>query len=172
MFKKMIDKKDLYNIGVFGRPHGVKGEITLLANCEFPDFERDSYIVCEMDGIPVPFFIDSLRSKSSNSLLVKFEDIDSEQAVKIFTGKTAYLYTYMIKESEKPKEFTFIGYQVIDENFSFKGVVTGIDSSTANELLKVSCDEKEFIVPFAFFQCINKEEKVIYMKLPEGFMDI
>jgi 16S rRNA processing protein RimM len=168
----MIDKKELYSIGMFGRPHGVKGEITLFAGCELPDFDRDSYIICEMDGIPVPFFIDSFRSKGSGSMLVKFENIDSGQKAKIFTGKKAYLYAYMVKESGKPEESTFIGYRVIDENLPFEGVVTDMDNSTANELLKVNCGEKDFIVPFGFFQGISKDEKVIYMKLPEGFMDI
>lgn len=168
----MIDKKDLCSIGAFGRPHGVKGEISLVINCELPEFDKDAYIVCEMDGIPVPFFIESFRTRSAHAVLVKFEYIDSEQDVKIFTGKEAYLYPYMIKESEKAKESTFIGYQVIDENLSFKGVITDMDDSTANALLKVRCGEKDIIVPFAFFQQINDAEKVIYVKLPEGFLDI
>lgn len=168
----MIDKKDLCSIGVFGRPHGVKGEISLVINCELPDFDKDSYLVCEMDGIPVPFFIESFRTKSAHAVLVKFEHIDSEQDVKIFTGKEAYLYPYMIKESEKPEEPTFIGYQVIDENLSFNGVVTDMDDSTANALLKVHCGEKDIIVPFGFFQHVSHTEQTIYVKLPEGLLDI
>ncbi|MDR0835976.1 MAG: 16S rRNA processing protein RimM [Tannerella sp.] len=169
----MIDKKNLYNIGTFGRPHGVKGEITLFTNCELPDFDKDSYIVCEMDGIPVPFFIDSFRTKSVHSVLVKFENIDSEQNVKIFTGKTAYIDVYTMKEVEKSQEEpAFIGFQVIDENLSFEGVVTDMDDSTENVLLKVDSGGKEFIIPFAFFLFVNTSEKAIHIKLPEGFLDI
>ncbi|MDR2384476.1 MAG: hypothetical protein LBD80_02255 [Tannerella sp.] len=168
----MIDKKDLYNAGTFGRPHGVKGEITLVTNCELPDFGKDSPVFCEMDGIPVPFFIESVRPKSAGSVLVKFEDIDSERDVKIFTGKTACLYAYLIKKNEKSKKPAYTGYQIIDENLSFKGVITDVDDSTANILLKADCGGKDIIVPFNLYQHISHTEKIIYMKLPEGFTDI
>jgi 16S rRNA processing protein RimM len=168
----MIDKKDLYNIGMFGKPHGIKGEVTLIADGKQPDLNNDSHIICEIDGIPVPFFIESFRSGKTGSAFVKFENINSEQDAKIFTGKTAYLHASPVKESEKPKESTFIGYQVIDKNLSLKGVITDMDTSTKNVLLKVACSEKDYIIPFGFSQYIDYMDRIIYVKLPEGFMDI
>jgi 16S rRNA processing protein RimM len=171
----MIDRGKLFETGQFGRPHGVKGEISLVTNFEFPDDDEDTYIVCEMDGIPVPFFVESVRSKSASSILVKFDGIDSEKEVKIFTGKSAFLPDYRMNVSQKerpPFEKAMIGYKVIDRELPLEGVVTQYDDTTANKLLMVDVGGKEIMIPFALSQSVSLDEKAIYVRLPEGFMDI
>ena len=54
----MIKKEDVFKIGQFAKPHGIKGEIALVTNSDVFDDSDDPYIVCEMDGILVPFFIE------------------------------------------------------------------------------------------------------------------
>lgn len=55
----MIKKEDVFKIGQFAKPHGIKGEIALVTNSDVFEDSDDPYIICEMDGILVPF---SLRS--------------------------------------------------------------------------------------------------------------
>jgi 16S rRNA processing protein RimM len=168
----MIDIKKLYDIGVFGKPHGIKGEIILIANDRRPDFKNDLCIICEIDGIPVPFFVESFRNGRCESTFIKFENINSEQDAKIFTGKTAYSHASSVKEREKQENPTFVGYHVVDASIPFEGVITDVDASTDNALLKVRCGEKDYIIPFGFFRQIDYVDEVIHMKFPEGFMDI
>ena len=52
----MIKKEDVFKIGQFAKPHGIKGEIALVTNSDVFDDSDDPYIICEMDGILVPFF--------------------------------------------------------------------------------------------------------------------
>ncbi len=51
----MIKKEDVFKIGQFAKPHGIKGEIALVTNSDVFDDSDDPYIICEMDGILVPF---------------------------------------------------------------------------------------------------------------------
>jgi len=74
----MIKKEDVFKIGQFAKPHGIKGEITLLTTSDVFDDSDDPFIVCEFEGILVPFFIEEYRYKSDSSILVKLENIDSE----------------------------------------------------------------------------------------------
>ena len=47
----MIKKEDVFKIGQFAKPHGIKGEIALVTNSDVFDDSDDPYIICEMDGI-------------------------------------------------------------------------------------------------------------------------
>jgi 16S rRNA processing protein RimM len=171
----MIEKKNLFEIGHFGKSHGIKGEITLITSFKFPDLHEDIYIVCELDGILIPFFIESIRTKSADSVFIKFENMDSEKDVKILTGESVYVPDYMIRENfqEKPPlKKIIIGYKVIDKKQSLKGVVTQYDNSTENKLLMVNAKGKDIIIPLSFSKFIDFNERTISIDLPEGFMDI
>ena len=74
----MIKKEDVFKIGQFAKPHGIKGEITLLTTSDVFDDSDDPFIVCEFEGILVPFFIEEYRYKSDSSILVKLENVNSE----------------------------------------------------------------------------------------------
>lgn len=49
----MIKKEDVFKIGHFAKPHGIKGEITLVTDCDLFDDSDDLFVVCDMDGILV-----------------------------------------------------------------------------------------------------------------------
>ena len=51
----MIRLEEIAPIGIFGKTHGIKGEINLELNIDF-DLENTPYIIVDIDGIFVPFF--------------------------------------------------------------------------------------------------------------------
>ena len=67
----MIKKEDVFKIGQFAKPHGIKGEIALVTNSDVFDDSDDPYIICEMDGILVPFFIEEYRYETDTVILLK-----------------------------------------------------------------------------------------------------
>ena len=81
----MITLEEVVPVGQFLKPHGVKGEISATVNVE--DIEAFSAIICSMDGILVPFFISSSRSKSNVSVLLTLCDIDSDVKAKKFANQ-------------------------------------------------------------------------------------
>ena len=172
----MIKKEDLYKIGQFAKPHGVKGEISLLTDYDISGITDDAYIICDMDGILVPFFIDSHRQKSYTTALIKFENIDSGEKVKLLTGKAAYLPLEMQPppdEDDDNMNWNYItGYTVIDENLGTIGRVNDVDDSTINVLLKIDYEGGETLIPVALIAVINRESKTINVSLPEGFSEI
>ena len=54
----MITREELIRIGRFNKPHGVKGELSFTFTDDVFDRTECSYIVCEIDGIFVPFFVE------------------------------------------------------------------------------------------------------------------
>ena len=95
----MIRLEEIAPIGVFGKTHGIKGEINLELNIDF-DLENTPYIIVDIDGIFVPFFIEDYRYKSDTMALVLFEDINTEEQVRPFFGKKAYVKKEALGDSE------------------------------------------------------------------------
>lgn len=170
----MIKEEELSKIGLFTKPHGIKGEISLVTDYDIADISGDPYIVCDMDGIWVPFFIDSYRQKSNTVTLVKFENIDSEDQVKLLAGKTAYIPSEMLQFSDDDTiDWQYItGYTVTDTTSGILGKVTDIDDSTINILLKIEHNENEILIPAALVTAIYQENKTLEVSLPEGFSEI
>ena len=170
----MIKREYLSKIGQFAKPHGIKGEIALITEHEISDIPCDFYIVCDMDGIWVPFFVDSCRQKSNTVTLIKFDNIDTEEKVKILSGKEAYLPSEMILSSDDDAIDTepITGYSIVDDNAGVIGQVIDIDDSTMNTLLKVDRISNEILIPVALITSINRESKTAYVTLPEDFLEI
>ncbi|MDR1525646.1 MAG: ribosome maturation factor RimM [Tannerella sp.] len=171
----MIKKEELIKIGQFAKPHGIKGEISLVTDYDPADISCDDpYIVCDMDGIPVPFFIDSYRQKSNTTVLIGFDGIDSEEKAKLFTGKRAYVPADMLPlHDEDTSGWKYVtGYTVSDEKLGTIGPVTDIDDKTINILLTVDCKEKEILIPAALVTTVDPERKMIEVTLPDGFWEI
>ena len=80
----MIKKEDVYKIGVLNKPHGVKGEVAFTFTDDVFDRVDCDYLICLMDGILVPFFIEEFRFKSDSVALGKFEDIDTAEQARRF----------------------------------------------------------------------------------------
>ena len=73
----MIKKEDVYKIGVLTKPHGIKGEVSFSFTDDVFDRVECDYLICLMDGILVPFFIEEYRFKNDSVALVKFDGIDT-----------------------------------------------------------------------------------------------
>ena len=75
----MIKQDDVYKIGRIGKPHGIKGELTMMGEDDVFDRVEGEYLILLIDGILVPFFIEDYRFRSEQSALVKFCDIDTQE---------------------------------------------------------------------------------------------
>lgn len=79
----MIATDNLTAIGQFGRPHGLKGEIS----AQIPNTDIDpGELLCifvELDGLYVPFFIESWRTKGAESVLLTLDGVDSQPGYRL-----------------------------------------------------------------------------------------
>ena len=66
-FKVMIKKDEIFKIGIFNKPHGVKGEVSFTFTDDIFDRVDCEYLVCLLDGIFVPFFIEEYRFRSDTT---------------------------------------------------------------------------------------------------------
>lgn len=173
----MIKKEELFEIGYLAKPHGIKGELSLNTNyTDVFDEINEPYLVCELDRIFVPFFIESYRNKSTSVILVKLENINSDIDARKLSNKTVYCPLIMLNKNlqeEKSWRF-FIGYKLVDDKTGVLGEITDVDESTINTLFKVNYQGKELIVPIVeeLIISVDEEDRRIVTTLPEGLIDL
>lgn len=170
----MIKQDDVYKIGRIGKPHGIKGELTMMVEDDVFDRVEGEYLILLIDGILVPFFIEDYRFRSEQSALVKFCDIDTQERASELTGCDVF-FPRSLSDSDDTDTLTWqeaIGYQVADDNSGKTlGTISYIDASTANTLIEL---DNGMLIPAAYeiIKDINTEQRLITMSLPEGLMEI
>jgi 16S rRNA processing protein RimM len=75
----MIVRDQLIAVGRFNKAHGVNGEVQATLDIDADLLPRLRCIVTDVDGIYVPFFIASHRSKGAQSVLLTIDGIDNER---------------------------------------------------------------------------------------------
>jgi 16S rRNA processing protein RimM len=173
----MIKREELIKIGQFRKPHGIKGEITFDFSNDAFDESDCPFLVCEIDGIFVPFRLDEYRFKSNSSALVKLNNIDSEAKAKPLTNKEVYFPKEQIDSTPSDDDYTwdyFIGFSLIDKQSGKIGTIVAVDDSTLNTLFIVKQHKGEILIPAheEMIIRIDEEQKEIQVELPEGILDL
>lgn len=172
----MIRKEDVYQIGKLGKAHGLNGEINFQFTDDVWDRVESEYLICEVNGILVPFFMEEYRFRSESTALVKFEDLDSADAVQFLVNSEVYLekkYQEELDEDEVSLNY-FIGFTMIEGDKEI-GTIIDIDDNTENWLFIVERPNgDEVMIPAheEFISEIKQEEKVMVMDLPLGLLEL
>lgn len=181
----MIRKEDLYRIGRLGKPHGVKGEIAFLFDDDAFDRAGAPYLVLDIEGLPVPFFINDCRFKNGSTALVTFDGVATEAQAARLTGCEVYLPRSLAVGAGAPSQAELVGYAVValppeeggeaTEKRPYYNKVIGeiasIDTSTANILFDIRRpDGTTVLVPAApgLIAGIDRATRRVAMVVPDG----
>ena len=169
----MLRNEDFVYYGKFLKPHGTKGEIGLEGDSILLGEECD-FVACDIDGILVPFFFETRRTKNSDTLIVKIERMESAEEVRFLTNREAYIPREWTEDSEALSWSFFRGFIAVDENLGELGEITDIDESTINPLFVIDNDGEEILVPAQeeFIIGIDQENREILFNLPEGHVTL
>ena len=169
----MIKQEEVYKIGRLGKTHGVKGEISFMFDDDVFDRVDADYLILEVDGILVPFFMEEYRFRSDSTALVKFEDIDTQDRARELTNCDVYFPRALTDDDEENLSFAvLVGFDIIDANTGKNvGTIASIDDSTANILFELA-DGTLIPASDELITNITKEKKTITIALPEGILDL
>lgn len=173
----MITQEEVYKIGRIGKPHGIKGEVHFSFDDDVFDRVDAEYLILEIDGILVPFFMEEYRFRGESSALVKFCDIDSQDKARELTNCDVYFpYKLTDEDPENIRWTQIIGFQLINvSNQQSIGTIIGIDDNTINILFEVKTqDKRNILVPAneKLIEEINTDHKYISIQLPEGLLEL
>ena len=169
----MIKKEEVYKIGRIGKAHGVKGEVSFNFDDDVFDRVDAEYLILEVDGILVPFFMEEYRFRSDSTALVKFEDIDTQDRARELANCDVYFPRDLADDKEEVLTYSFlVGFDIIEASTGKKvGTIASIDESTLNILFEL---EDGMLIPASeeLITDIDKDNKTITIALPEGILDL
>lgn len=170
----MIKEEEVYRIGRIGKPHGVKGEVTMQVDDDVFDRVDADFLVLCVDGIMVPFYMEEYRFRTDTTALVKFEDVDTVEQARELTNTDVFFLRRMAEDG-LDEEYTwnfFLGYTLYDAaTKAVAGTIADIDDSTQNVLFQL---ENGLLIPAAeeLITNIDHDCKTIGMNLPEGLLNL
>lgn len=173
----MIKKESVYKIGKIGKPHGVDGEVSFHFDDDIFDRVDADYLILDIDGILVPFFLDEYRFKNDETALVRFADISSQERVRELTGCDVYFpREHLDTDGDELSWAAIVGFKVIDEHSGKTvGEIRSVDDSTINTLFElVTSDGNDLLIPASdeLIVDVNTEQQTITMNLPEGLLGL
>ncbi|MBQ5980612.1 MAG: 16S rRNA processing protein RimM [Prevotella sp.] len=173
----MITQDEVYKIGRIGKPHGIQGEVHFLFDDDVFDRVESDYLILDIDGILVPFFMEEYRFRGESSALVKFCDIDTQDKARELTNCDVYFpYSLTDEDPENIRWTQIIGFNLVDTRTRQNiGSVIGIDDNTMNILFEVETPDKKIILIPAneeLIEEVNIDNKYISIQVPEGLLDL
>lgn len=173
-----IPKSNCVKIGFTQKPHGIHGELVVRFQEEFYEtLEEMPVLLLEIDELLVPYFIsdEGLRFKSGESVIVKFNWVNSDKQAKDLCGLSVFVKDEDVVETEG--EFLpddLVGYKLYDQSLGLIGEINDVADYSGNLLITVNYNGKECLVPFNEDLLVRFDEELqeLEMDLPEGLFSL
>jgi 16S rRNA processing protein RimM len=158
---------------------GVKGEMLIKYSPHFQeDIDEKRPVFIAYDGLPVPFFIESITNRGTDQALVKLSGINSDELVNEISGEIIFIEHKGKKGKESSFSATDInGYTVLTDNGDVIGTVAQYYDYPGNPCFGITRPDKEraeLLLPVHedIIKKIDPRKKVLVAQIPEGLLDI
>ncbi|MBR4438894.1 MAG: hypothetical protein IKS79_07355 [Bacteroidales bacterium] len=167
----------LRSVAQIAKGYGKEGELLirsesdsfseLLQECEEKAEALKEPVFIYFDGVPVPFFINSVHHRSSNAWVVTFSTIRDNAHAEEVVGRDIF--------QEGEEDFSedlnlLVGFTVLSEEGVKIGTVGRVIEYPSNICLEIK--ETETLLPFheELLLEFNRESKTLRMRVPEGII--
>ncbi len=145
---------------------GASGQVVLShPDIDPEDLKTQGPVFIEFDGLPVPFFIESLQEKG-NRCIVKFEDIDTLPEAEELVGREVTLGT----EAEEDED-TLVGLRVRDaKSRRIIGEIVDMSDYGGNLVVTVETDHGDVLLPVHEELIVGIHDDILTMDIPAGLV--
>jgi 16S rRNA processing protein RimM len=173
----VFNSEKYYQFGKILRSHGVKGGIVLEVDLDVSDedIKKLELVFVLIDNLPVPFFIEEIKTYTKNRFIVKFQDIDDIDLAEELCVSNIVIEKSQIPEYEHELSFEdLIGYSAFDEKNNL-GIIDEYFDINMNPTFKIVNEEQqEIIIPanLDFIIEVDEEKKIVLFNIPDGLLDL
>ena len=165
---------ELVRIGTTGRPHGIRGELSLYVEEVYEDdlLLARALLIGER---PVPYFVEHFRQ--GGKITVKLERFDNREQVALLANKPVLLPASEVTPRE-PDPVTpwdgVLGFRIHAEGYPELGPVEAIVDLPEHYLAEITHNEKTVYIPLHedLVREMRNEDGLLVMDLPEGLLDL
>jgi 16S rRNA processing protein RimM len=171
-----MDISSCYQLGYVIKTHGLKGELTIYLDVDYPEaYTNLESVLVEREDQLIPFFISSLRI-NGNKAVVALEGIEDIDEAEGFRSSKLYLPVTALPKL-KDHQFYYheiIGFKVEDKNLGALGEVKDVYDFPNQALVSMKYQGQEVLIPVRdeITTHVDRSKKVLFVDLPEGLLDI
>jgi len=172
-----MNKEDCYLLGYIIRTHGLKGELMIFLDVDYPEdyMEMDSVFI-EIKGQLVPYLVSDLKIQQKGRAILKLETIETIEQAQALVGLSMYLPEEVLDDLEDGGFYyhQITGYTVVDSKLGRLGEVKTVYTPNAQDLIAMDYEGDEILIPVVdeIVDKANHEAREIYVNLPDGLLDI
>lgn len=176
----------LTKAGRINKLFGTDGGLMIALYADFPsDFDPDTPLMVEIDGLDVPLYCDRFERRGVAGAVVAFADMDTRRRAAELVGRE---FRIDIGEPDDAREEflpeDLIGFEATAIETiraegkavrrEYKGVIADFYDSEANPLFELRIGDRRVLVPMAeeFIARIDFDRRRIRLVLPEGLMEL
>ena len=164
-------------VGRIGRAHGIRGDVFVEVRTDDPDdrFAAGSVLVTD-PAEAGPLTVADARWHSGK-LVVRFENVDDRNGAQELRGLLLVVDSDDLPPSDDPDEFhdyELVGLVAVGTDGTSYGTVADVVHSAAGEILVLSFDGAERLVPFVreMVPTIDVPGGRVVIDPPEGLFDL
>lgn len=159
-------------MGEIGKPHGIDGEVYMVAISDDPHrFDPGSRLVHD-DGTLLE--VEGSHTHRGNRLLVKFEGVDSRNAAELLRGPV-YVSEDQRRDLEDGQfwQHELVGCRVSTVDGNDVGEVSGVVGGPAQDLLSVDREGRTWLVPLVkeIVVDVDIDARRVTIAPPAGLLD-
>ena len=162
-------------LGTISRSHGLKGAFKVnIHSAGILPIEKEEPVFIQLQGGPVPFFVEECVAASHDVWMMKLDEIDSIEAADKFVGKELFIEESNFIGIKAEATEALVGFSVTDFEKGDIGVVSGILETAQHPVLEIELDDKLILVPWvdAIVKEIDSDTKTIKIEAPDGLIDL
>ena len=166
---------DLKVLGTISRSHGLKGAFKVnTLTADIPALKKDEPVFIQLQGGPVPFFVEEFQVLSHSKAMFKLNGVDGIEKAEQLVGNEILLEKDQFQSPDEEADSELLGFEVIDEAFGSVGVMCGVMDTPQHPILEVEAGDKTALIPWVeeIVLEVDSEKRQIRIKAPEGLIDL
>ncbi len=173
-----MNQDECYYLGYVTKTYGFKGEVMIYLDADNPHYYcKLESVFIQIEGKLIPFFIQQIKLRPNKAeAAVRFQDIDTPEKAQRLIGCDLYLPLELLPPL-KGNAFYFheiAGFEAIDRIKGHIGIISSVLEFPGNPVFQILSGTKEVLIPAhdKFIEKLDRPNKKIYLKAPDGLIDL
>ncbi len=173
-----MEKENCFYLGRITKVIGFKGEVAVFIDSDEPEkYAALDSVFLEINGNLIPYFVEKLSMRNKNNqFTIKFQDVDEIDEAARLQGCEMYLPEQALPPLQGDAFYfhEVSGWEVNDEQKGSIGHILQVLDYPGNPLFEIQFQNKTLLIPIQdqFIKKLDRENKCIYIKAPEGLIDM
>lgn len=153
---EILNKDDMFRIGVITEPHGVSGEVKVFPTTDEPGrMGRLKVVYMEQKGELIPLHPLGARPQK-NLMIMKFQEFEDRDAVERLRKCELFITRDNAVKLRRDEYYIsdLIGLSCVDEDNNKVGILSEVYETGANDVYEITKDDGSKVLLPAIKQCI------------------